>query len=198
MALADEELWGIICLWTLAPVVAFISSAGCGISKSQEILLDFTEVRSWQCIPIFPLLSVSFSLFYFSLPACYCHVPIVFFCVVLTFFLCSILPHTLLEAFLSPLPTPEIWTCLSQYALVFSSLSYSISRQIFCVITPSLTVEFFRMIRWTISHPPPFPFSFSSSYSPLTGTVWQRLWPLLHLQYSILLPESLSQVPLCW
>lgn len=74
----------------MAPVVAFIYSAGCGRSRSQEILLHFTEVRSWQCLPIFPLLSVSFSLFCFSPPTSYCRVLTVFSCV-LIFFLCSIL-----------------------------------------------------------------------------------------------------------
>lgn len=114
------------------------------------------------------------------------------------FFLCSILSTYSIRSFPQPLARSRLVWPASVYIGILISILLYFKPNFLCDNASPDSKLLFRMIRWTVSPGPSFPFSFSSSYSPLIGTVWQRLRPLSHLQYSILLPESLSQVPLCW
>lgn len=116
------------------------------------------------------------------------------FCVTLPFFLCFIL--SILSIYAIRLPQPLAHSHLVLPASVYTGIFISIlfySRTNFLCSNSSPDSVLLLQDDQMDNLPP-----FSLSYSPLTGTVWQRLRPLSHLQYSILLPESLSQVPLCW
>jgi len=112
---ADEELWGVICLWTLAPIVAFISSAGCGINKSQETIRIHRSKQLATC-PSVLLLSVSFSLLYFPL-ICVCNVRL---------FLCSIISISRIISFSQSLACSSLVLPEAVYTDAF------ISSQILC------------------------------------------------------------------
>lgn len=116
------------------------------------------------------------------------------FCVTLPFFLCFILSILSIYAIRLPQPLAHSHLVLpaSVYTGIFISILFYSRTNFLCSNSSPDSVLLLQDDQMDNLSP------FSLSYSPLTGTVWQRLRPLSHLQYSILLPESLSQVPLCW